>query len=579
MSADPFHPLAAGDTALFYRAAIGVRGQGYHLPRFLRFDEAGQTGLSWNWAASLFTFNWLVYRKMWNWALAYVGVMATAGLLVFGVGKLVFDYSSALAWMLGLWFLSAAYIVPGLYANVWLYGHYNDKISEVLRKSSGVVDTVGRLTAVAPGPRRFGWQVLANLLVVGAVLAPVATMHDWQRLGGQAWAKLASALSPNPSQPDGGTLLPLSQTAPTASGAQSASGRVTGLATVAPANPPLNAPAGSASASPVTANATAAPQAAPAVSARAAPPADDAATRPVVAFEPAFDATTRSGRPGADLVPVNSFAANPLAPAPLNAPLPAPFSGAAAGSGSAGSGASVAPGAGSATASSAASELVPLQSVTLPSSRLQSPPPTAPRVRQLAQADTATAPAGNRPGNVASGVVTRPAATAPASASPAPAVSAPSPARPAAPVMPSTPRRASAAEPTEGEKPQASARLRAASQAAQAKRAAQSQEGGVSASVAPQSAVATASPSVRSAAVSTWVVQAGVFRQADNANRVLAQLRTMGIEAGLETVSNNRGESLQRVVAGPYTQQAQAQQTAQRIQARSLPAVVMREAR
>ncbi|EGI76934.1 SPOR domain-containing protein [Hylemonella gracilis] len=563
MSADPFHPLAAGDTALFYRAAIGVRGQGYHLPRFLRFDEAGQTGLSWNWAASLFTFNWLVYRKMWNWALAYVGVMATAGLLVFGVGKLVFDYSSALAWMLGLWFLSAAYIVPGLYANVWLYGHYNDKISEVLRKSSGVVDTVGRLTAVAPGPRRFGWQVLANLLVVGAVLAPVAAMQDWQRMGGQAWAKLASAVSRHPSQPDGGTLLPLSPSAPAASGAQSASGRVAGLAPTAPAIAPAPAP-------------TATPQAASAVSARPAPLADDAATRPVVAFEPAFDATTRPGRSGADLVPVTSFAANPLTPAPLNAPLPAPFSGPAAGSGP-GSGSSSAPSTGSATAST---DLVPLQSVTLPSSRLQSPPPTAPRVRQLAQADTTTAPMGNRSGNVASGVVTRPAATAPASASPAPAVSAPSPARPVAPVMPSTPRRASAAEPTEGEKPQASARLRAASQAAQAKRAAQSQEGGVSASVAPQSAVATASPSVRSAATaSTWVVQAGVFRQADNANRVLAQLRTMGIEAGLETVSNNRGESLQRVVAGPYTQQAQAQQTAQRIQARSLPAVVMREAR
>ncbi|MFO6420670.1 SPOR domain-containing protein [Hylemonella sp. W303a] len=564
MSADPFHPLAAGDTALFYRAAIGVRGQGYHLPRFLRFDEAGQTGLSWNWAASLFTFNWLIYRKMWNWALAYVGVLAAAGLLVFGVGKLVFDYSSALAWMLGLWFLSAAYIVPGLYANVWLYGHYNDKISEVLRKSSGVVDTVGRLTAVAPGPRRFAWQVVANLLVVGAVLAPVAATQDWHRLGGQAWAKLASAMSRNPAPADGGTLLPLTPSAPTASGAQSASGRVTGLAPTTPATAaltPLTPPAGPASVPPVPANASAVP----AVSARSTPPADDAATRPVVAFEPAFDATTRSGRPGADLVPVTSFAANPVAPAPLNAPLPAPFTNPAAGAAP-----STGPGNG---AASAASDLVPLQSVTLPSSRPPSPPTTAPRGRPLAQADTSAAPAGVRPGNVASGAVTQAAPTT------APAVAAPAPARVPSPVTPSMPRRATPVESTEGEKPQPSARLRAASQAAQAKRAAQSQEGVLSASASPAAATSSRTSTARPGAASSWVVQAGVFRQPDNADRVLTQLRSMGIEAGLENVQNNRGETLLRVVAGPYTQQAQAQQTAQRIQARKLPAAVMREAR
>lgn len=544
MSADPFHPLAAGDTALFYRAAIGVRGQGYHLPRFLRFDETGQTGLSWNWAASLFTLNWLVYRKMWSWALAYVGALATAGLLVFGVGKLVFDYSSALAWMLGLWFLSAAYIVPGLYANVWLYGHYNDKISNVLRKSSGVVDTVSQLTAVAPGPHRLGRQLLANLLVLVALLAPVLAMQDWHRLGGQAWAKLASAVSRDTG--------PKEASAPVAVPAATASGRV---AEGGVSLPGQATGAGNATASGVLTHAAAAtlPTQAPPPAASATKPVDDTASRPVVAFEPAFDATARSGRPGADVVPVTSFAANPVAPSPLNAPLPAPFS---------------APGAaaGSATPSP---DLVPLQSVTLPTSRPQQPPaPAGSRPRQVAQAELPGNPA-HRTGNVASGVVTRPAA--------APTQPAPAPAVPAS----AAPRRATPAASTEGEKsqPQASARLRAASQAAQAKRAAQSQDGVMSASLAPQSAVSPGASAARAAGASTWVVQAGVFRQADNANRVLAQLQAMGIEAALENFPNNRGEALLRVVAGPYAQQAQAQQAAQRIQARSLPAMVMREAR
>ncbi|QBK03625.1 DUF2628 domain-containing protein [Hylemonella gracilis] len=556
MSADPFHPLASGDTALFYRAAIGVRGQGYHLPRFLRFDETGQAGLSWNWAASLFTFNWLVYRKMWGWALAYVGSLATAGLLVFGVGKLVFDYSSALAWMLGLWFVSVAYIVPGLYANVWLYGHYNDKISNVLRKSSGVVDTVSQLTAVAPGPHRLGRQLLANLLVLGALLAPVLAMQDWQRLGGNAWAKLASAVSREAPRQEAATPLALPQPAPTAT--QSASGRVASTGAISPSN--ASGTPGAVAAGVITQAAAATLPNAPTPAAHASKPVDDAATRPVVAFEPAFDATARSGRSGADLVPVTSFAANPVAAAPLNAPLPAPFS---------------PPGAASGSAASPA-DLVPLQAVTVPSSRSQPPAatPTAPRARQVAQADTSGATAGKRAGNVASGVVTQPA-VAPAP----PTASSSAPRRVAS--APSAPL-------AEGDKPQPSARLRAASQAAQAKRVTQSQGGVASASMVPQadaasplpvSAASAASPSTRSVGATAWVVQAGVFRQADNAHRVLAQLQAMGLEASLENFPNNRGESLLRVVAGPYTQQAQAQQAAQRIQARSLPAMVMREAR
>jgi cell division septation protein DedD len=546
MSADPFHPLASGDTALFYRAAVGVHGQDYHLPRFLRFDEAGQTSLSWNWAASLFTLNWLVYRKMWSWALAYVGVLATAGLLVFGLGKLVFDYSGALTWMLGLWLVSAAYIVPGLYANVWLYGHYNDRISDVLRQSSGVVDTIGRLTAVAPGPRRLGRQVLANVLVLVVLLMPVLATQDWQGLGERAWSQLASLVPRDVPKQEASAPQPSPQSSAPAT--QTASGRVDGAGAAAPAP---------ATASGVLTQAVAATL--PSVPAPAPPsarPVDDASTRPVVAFEPAFDGTARSGRPGADVVPVTSFAANPVAAAPLNVPLPAPFS---------------APGATSASARGSAApsaDLVPLQPVTLPSSRLQAPqapqPATAPRRLQLAQADTAATPLGNRAGNGTSGVVTRSPAAAPtASAAPAPA---------------------------DGEKPQASARLRAASQAAQAKRATQSQGGTVTASAAPQSGVgamplsapplaAALSPSPRPAGSPAWVVQAGVFRQADNAHRMVAQLQAMGIEAALENLPNSRGEPLLRVVAGPYAQQAQAQQAAQRIKARSLPAMVMREAR
>jgi cell division septation protein DedD len=570
MSADPFHPLASGETALFYRTAIGVRGQNYHLPRFLRFDEKGQTGLSWNWMASLFTLNWLIYRKLWGLALAYVGALGLAVLLVFGVGKLVFDYSSALAWLLGLWIVSAAYIVPGLYANVWLYNHYNDKISEVLRTSSGVTDTISKLTAVAPGDQRLLRQLLANVLVLAVLLVPVLTLYDGQVLGGDNAAQLADAAD-REAAPQAAAPRTEPPAAPQAASGPVAAGRVSEAPNAASSSPavPIAPVAASAPTTPPVPSPVAAP--APVSSPVAANPpkaVDDAATRPVVAFEPAFNPPSRGGSSGGDMLPVASFAANPVAPAPLNEPLPTPFS---------------------PRTNAGPTDLVPLQSVPLSPSRVQAPAAQAPvpaqprpqrptRVAQAEPAPQAPSSASTRTGNVASGVVTQaPVTPAPA---PAPTVSAYAPV-PAAtpPAAPATaPRRVSSA-PAESEKPQPSARLRAASQAAQAKRAAQAQGQSSASPAAASVARAPVSNPARSAATPSWVVQAGVFRQANNAHRVAAQLQAMGIDAVLEEFPNNKGEPMLRVVAGPYALQSQAQQAAQRIQARSLPAMVMRETR
>ena len=38
------NPLASGDTAYLYRAAIGAQGQDYYLRHFARFDGEGKTG-------------------------------------------------------------------------------------------------------------------------------------------------------------------------------------------------------------------------------------------------------------------------------------------------------------------------------------------------------------------------------------------------------------------------------------------------------------------------------------------------------------------------------------------------------
>lgn len=165
--------LATGVTAELYRAAIGPRGQDYYLRHFMRFDANGKAGATWHWPAYCCTFNWLLYRKMWGWALGYVGTLLGLALLIFGVGKLVFDYSDSSALVLFLGLLTAAFVVPALYANAWFYRHCNERITAALRSTGEVKDACEILKEQAPDNRRWLGLVGVNVALLAAVLGAV----------------------------------------------------------------------------------------------------------------------------------------------------------------------------------------------------------------------------------------------------------------------------------------------------------------------------------------------------------------------------------------------------------------------
>jgi cell division septation protein DedD len=165
---------STGVTAELYRAAIGPRGQDYYLKHFLRFDADGKTSATWHWPAYWTTLNWLIYRRMWGWALAYGAALLGLVLLIFGVGKLVFSYSDTTAFILFLSLLTAAFVVPGMYANAWFYNFCNQKISAVLRGSAEVQDACDNLISQAGSKQR--WYALVSVNVaLTALLAGVAT--------------------------------------------------------------------------------------------------------------------------------------------------------------------------------------------------------------------------------------------------------------------------------------------------------------------------------------------------------------------------------------------------------------------
>jgi cell division protein FtsN len=296
---------ASGDTAYLYRAAIGERSQDYYLRHFARFDGEGKAGTSWNWAAYWTTFNWLVYRRMWGWALAYVAALIGLALLVFGVGKLVLNYSDTSAILLSLLLLTAAFVVPGLYANAWFYTHCNEKITAALNKAPEIKQAAALLAADAPQPRRLWVLALGN----AAVLSVALSMLNWFQTTESALPQLAREQS-GPLQRD---TPPVAAPAPAPAAAASvpAAEPTTPVAQAspAPAEPVAAAPAPATPepTSPVTAAAK--PVAPPA----SAPAMMQAADRPARAEPPAS-----APEPAAALAPVTQT------PAAATLPRPAP---------------------------------------------------------------------------------------------------------------------------------------------------------------------------------------------------------------------------------------------------------------
>ena len=174
MASDSVNMLPTGVTAELYRAAIGPRGQDYYLRQFARFDAKGKTGPTWHWPAYWSTVNWLIYRRMWVWALAYVAALLGLALLIFGVGKLIFSYSDTTGLILFLVLLTGAFILPGLYANAWFYTYCNEKISATLRSTHEIKETCEALAEQASTSKR--WFTLASVNVaMMALLAGVVT--------------------------------------------------------------------------------------------------------------------------------------------------------------------------------------------------------------------------------------------------------------------------------------------------------------------------------------------------------------------------------------------------------------------
>jgi hypothetical protein len=182
-----------------YRAALGPVNAERYLSIFERFDATGCSTTHWNWTASLFTLNWMVFRKLWWPALLYVAAAEVLGLLLLGVGRGLLQWPRAVeGGVIGASVLLAL-AVPGLYGDALLHTELRQRITYALQTSHTIAQAQALLVQQASSLRRLKALVLANLMLAAAVA--MACLLLWRPTGPAASAQPSLAeLSQGPAQ-------------------------------------------------------------------------------------------------------------------------------------------------------------------------------------------------------------------------------------------------------------------------------------------------------------------------------------------------------------------------------------------
>lgn len=102
-----------------YKAVLGMKNRIYYLTKFEQFDQQ-PPGLkaSWNWPAFVCGGVWALYRKMYGWFFAFLGIAVLAN---------IFDKAGSPG--LGVLVFLAPWVAFTIYANSLYHGSVKKKIA------------------------------------------------------------------------------------------------------------------------------------------------------------------------------------------------------------------------------------------------------------------------------------------------------------------------------------------------------------------------------------------------------------------------------------------------------------------
>lgn len=165
-------------TTALNTAAIGPISLDYYLPIFSRFEASNRSGPSWNWAACLYTLNWLAFRRLRGLAWAYALTVLCCLLALFALSKLLPVFYEANEFLLWVGFGVLYFLLPGVYGNQLLYGATRKNVMHALTVSSTLKGACERLSFQAASRGRFVWLVLINMVLAISVVAVYLTFPD-----------------------------------------------------------------------------------------------------------------------------------------------------------------------------------------------------------------------------------------------------------------------------------------------------------------------------------------------------------------------------------------------------------------
>ncbi len=157
-----------------WAAVIGDARRPYYMERFRRLSGGGSA--AWHWPAMLFTFSWMLYRKMWLGALVYAFAPPLALTLALAVAP-----SIVLRLLLLVLWLAAAFIVPAVMANRWYYGHCWNRIAAVRARGGSRTQMLAQLQSAGGTSKLFligAALIVVALVVLGAASTTAFEMYE-----------------------------------------------------------------------------------------------------------------------------------------------------------------------------------------------------------------------------------------------------------------------------------------------------------------------------------------------------------------------------------------------------------------
>lgn len=188
-------------TQALYRAAVGPLNADYYLPIFSGFESTAKIALRWNTAACLYTLNWMVFRRLWRAASMYVGALVGAALLIFGLGRLVFNLSTEVELVLAIAMLTLSFVLPGLFGNAWLHADCRQRMAQALHQTKSLQQACDRLAAQSSSRNRFLSLVAINLAAISVAAGQFLTDDSLQQTSEPPPLPITET-APPPAMPD-----------------------------------------------------------------------------------------------------------------------------------------------------------------------------------------------------------------------------------------------------------------------------------------------------------------------------------------------------------------------------------------